>query len=457
MNSLLDFGDYLLQNHYVNLFDGEIEDIKKTITPLADRMRPSALKDFAGQQHLIGEGKPLRKLIEKDSIGSIIFWGPPGSGKTTLARIIANTTKRRFEEISAVNAGVADLRRVINIAQREIQNKKTRTILFIDEVHRFNKIQQDAVLPFVEKGIITLIGSTTENPSFEVIPALCSRCQIFRLEYLSYEDIKLILQRVINDIDRGLAEYKVSIEPDALHNIIIQANGDARFALNALESATFSSESDSEGKRRIDSKIVEDVLQKASLLYDKMGSEHYDHASAFQKSMRGSDPDASIYWLAKMIAGGEDPRFIARRLIVTASEDVGNADPMALVLAVSAAGAVEKLGWPEARIPLAQAVIYVATAHKSNSAITTIDKAIHDIERDGKSYPVPIHLKDNHYRDAIKYGFGKDYKYPHDFPEHYIEQDYLPDNLKGRIYYEPDGHGREAEIKERLEKIRRKK
>jgi len=446
-----------LQNRYVDLFDKDIEIIKKKMTPLADRMRPSVLKDFVGQQHLIGEGKPLRKLIERDSIGSIIFWGPPGSGKTTLARLIANTTKRKFEEISAVNAGVADLRRVINIAQRELQTKKIRTILFIDEVHRFNKAQQDAVLPFVEKGIITMIGSTTENPSFEVIPALRSRCQIFRLEYLSYDDIKSILNRATEDREKGLGEYELNIEPDALHNIIIQANGDARFALNAIESAAFSSETDSEGKRKIATKIVEEVLQRASLLYDKMGSEHYDHASAFQKSMRGSDPDASIYWLAKMIAGGEDPRFIARRLIVTASEDVGNADPMALVLSVSAAEAVEKLGWPEARIPLSQAVIYVATAPKSNSAITAIDKAINDIEREGKSFPVPVHLKDSHYRDASKYGFGKDYKYPHEFQGHYVEQNYLPDELKGRIYYEPDGQGKEAEIKERLEKIRKKK
>ena len=446
-----------MQNRYVDLFDKDIEIIKKKMTPLADRMRPSVLKDFVGQQHLIGEGKPLRKLIERDSIGSIIFWGPPGSGKTTLARLIANTTKRRFEEISAVNAGVADLRRVITIAQRELQAKKIRTILFIDEVQRFNKAQQDAVLPFVEKGIITMIGSTTENPSFEVIPALRSRCQIFRLEYLSYDDIKSILNRATEDREKGLGEYKLNIEPDALNNVIIQANGDARFALNAIESAAFSSEPDSEGKRKITPKIVEEVLQRASLLYDKMGSEHYDHASAFQKSLRGSDPDASIYWLAKMIAGGEDPRFIARRLIVTASEDVGNADPMALVLSVSAAEAVEKLGWPEARIPLSQAVIYVATAPKSNSAITAIDKAINDIEREGKSFPVPVHLKDSHYRDASKYGFGKDYKYPHEFQGHYVEQNYLPDELKRRIYYEPDGQGKEAEIKERLEKIRKKK
>ena len=441
----------------MDLFNEELENIKKKMTPLADRMRPSVLKDFVGQQHLIGEGKPLRKLIERDSIGSIIFWGPPGSGKTTLARLIANTTKRKFEEISAVNAGVADLRRVITIAQRELQAKKIRTILFIDEVHRFNKAQQDAVLPFVEKGIITLIGSTTENPSFEVIPALRSRCQIFRLEYLSYDDIKSILNRATEDREKGLGEYKLNIEPDALNNVIIQANGDARFALNAIESAAFSSEPDSEGNRKITPKIVEEVLQRASLLYDKIGSEHYDHASAFQKSLRGSDPDASIYWLAKMISGGEDPRVIARRLIVTASEDVGNADPMALVLSVSAAEAVEKLGWPEARIPLSQAVIYVATAPKSNSAITTIDKAINDIEREGKSFPAPVHLKDSHYRVDSKYGFGKDYKYPHEFQGHYVEQNYLPDELKGRIYYEPDGQGKEAEIKERLEKIRKKK
>src|SRR3990172_10397867 len=410
----------------MDLFGREHEDIKKKMTPLADRMRPSVLKDFVGQQHLIGEGKPLRKLIERDSIGSIIFWGPPGSGKTTLARLIANTTKRKFEEISAVNAGVADLRRVINIAQRELQTKKIRTILFIDEVHRFNKAQQDAVLPFVEKGIITMIGSTTENPSFEVIPALRSRCQIFRLEYLSYDDIKSILNRATEDREKGLGEYKLNIEPDALNNVIIQANGDARFALNAIESAAFSSEPDSEGKRRITPKIVEEVLQRASLLYDKMGSEHYDHASAFQKSMRGSAPDASIYWLAKMIAGGEDPRFIARRLIVTASEDVGNTDPMALVVAMAAAQASEYLGFPEARIPLAQAVLYVATAPKSNATITAVDAALSDIQEGGKSFPVPKHLRDSHYREAKKYGHGVGFIYPHSRPEEAREQSYLP-------------------------------
>ena len=426
--------------------------MKSKIGPLADRIRPSTLDRFMGQQHLLGAGKPFRKLIERDAIGSIILWGPPGSGKTTLARIIARVTKRRFKEISAVNAGVADIRKIVEYARKEMQFNGVRTILFIDEVHRFNKVQQDAVLPYVEDGTVCLIGSTTENPSFEVIPPLRSRCQIFRLEYLSYEDIKEIIISAIEDKERGLGNYVLDIEPEALENLILQANGDARFALNALEAAASSAEEGIEGKRIIDRRLVEEVLQRSFLLYDKAGSEHYDHASAFQKSLRGSDPDAAVYWLGKMIAGGEDPRFIARRLIVTASEDVGNADPMALVLTMAAAEAAEKLGFPEAKIPLTQATIYVATAPKSNSAIMTINKVLTDIERDGKSFPVPPHIKDSHYKDAEKYGFGKDYKYPHDYPGHYVEQSYLPHELKGRVYYKPGEEGLEKDIKKRLKR-----
>ncbi len=407
--------------------------------PLAERMRPSEWKDLLGHVKLVGEGKPLRELIAGPSSFSFILWGPPGSGKTTIARIAARMTGSEFHEISAVNAGVADIRKVISQAQKVWRFSKRRSILFIDEIHRFNKSQQDAVLPHVESGTLRLIGSTTENPSFEVIPALRSRCQIFRLESLTQEDIRSLLERGLADREHGFGKDSLVIESDAIDLIITCANGDARKALNVLEAARDFSCSGEGDPRPVQIKDIEGIIQAVAVLYDKGGTEHYDHASAFQKSLRGSDPDAAIYWLAKMIAGGEAPRFIARRLVVTASEDVGNADPMALVIANAAAEASERLGWPDARIPLAQAVIYVARARKDNSAIVAVDSALGDIQNKGKSFPVPDHLKDTHYSDAkTQYGYGKDYLYPHDHPGHKVKQDYLPTALKGREYVPPE-------------------
>jgi len=407
--------------------------------PLAERMRPSEWKDLLGHVKLVGEGKPLRELIAGPSSFSFILWGPPGSGKTTIARIAARMTGSEFHEISAVNAGVADIRKVISQAQKVWRFSKRRSILFIDEIHRFNKSQQDAVLPHVESGTLRLIGSTTENPSFEVIPALRSRCQIFRLESLTQEDIRSLLERGLADREHGFGKDSLVIESDAIDLIITCANGDARKALNVLEAARDFSCSGEGDPRPVQIKDIEGIIQTVAVLYDKGGTEHYDHASAFQKSLRGSDPDAAIYWLAKMIAGGEAPRFIARRLVVTASEDVGNADPMALVIANAAAEASERLGWPDARIPLAQAVIYVARARKDNSAIVAVDSALGDIQNKGKSFSVPDHLKDTHYSDAkTQYGYGKDYLYPHDHPGHKVKQDYLPTALKGREYVPPE-------------------
>ena len=407
--------------------------------PLAERMRPSEWKDLLGHVKLVGEGKPLRELIAGPSSFSFILWGPPGSGKTTIARIAARMTGSEFHEISAVNAGVADIRKVISQAQKVWRFSKRRSILFIDEIHRFNKSQQDAVLPHVESGTLRLIGSTTENPSFEVIPALRSRCQIFRLESLTQEDIRSLLERGLADREHGFGKDSLVIKSAAIDLIITCANGDARKALNVLEAARDFSCSGEGDPRPVQIKDIEGIIQTVAVLYDKGGTEHYDHASAFQKSLRGSDPDAAIYWLAKMIAGGEAPRFIARRLVVTASEDVGNADPMALVIANAAAEASERLGWPDARIPLAQAVIYVARARKDNSAIVAVDSALGDIQNKGKSFPVPDHLKDTHYSDAkTQYGYGKDYLYPHDHPGHKVKQDYLPTALKGREYVPPE-------------------
>ena len=408
-------------------------DYEMPTAPLADRLRPTSWERFSGQEHLIGKGLPLRELIDAGSKLSLIFWGPPGTGKTTLARIAARLTESEFHEISAVNAGVADIRKVIESARKAWKSCQKGTVLFIDEIHRFNKAQQDVILPYIENGTVRLIGSTTENPSFEVIPALRSRCQTFRLESLEREQIRSILNMALLDIEKGLGAFGLEISPEAMDMMVSHANGDARRALNVLESLhNVVTKQDS---KQIDLKIVEGIMQQAATLYDKKGTEHYDHASAFQKSLRGSDADAAIYWLAKLIAGGEDPRFIVRRLLVTAAEDVGNADPQAFILVQAVANAVEKMGFPEARIPLAQAVIYVAQAPKDNSAIVAIDQALEDIQSKGLSYPVPDHLKDTHYKDAkSKYGFGVDYKYPHSFPDSTVEQEYLPKALKNRKY-----------------------
>lgn len=403
--------------------------------PLADRMRPSSWEGLVGHEQLVGSNSPLRLLIEKDTGLSFILWGPPGSGKTTIARIVAQITRSAFHEISAVNAGVADIRKVIEAARLGWRSSQKRTILFIDEIHRFNKSQQDAVLPHIENGTLRLIGSTTENPSFEVIPALRSRCQIFRLGALTADHVRSLLQRALKDKSQGLGEKEFDVTDDALNLIISYANGDARRALNVLEASIEAHSRSGHELSPLPKKTVEGIIQQAAVLYDKDGTEHYDHASAFQKSLRGSDADASVYWLAKMIAGGEDPRFIARRLVITAAEDVGNADPMALLLANAAADAVERIGLPEARIPLAQAVIYIARAPKDNSAIVAVDSALTEINRGGAVFPVPVHLKDTHYKDAKnRYGFGKDYRYPHDYPDGKVEQDYLPPELKGKRF-----------------------
>jgi putative ATPase len=413
----------------MDLFEAAGERARRARAPLADRMRPRRLGEFVGQPHLVGEGQPLRLALEAGVVPSLLLWGPPGTGKTTLARVIAREIGARFEEVSAVTAGVADLRRVVETARASAQP----TLLFVDEIHRFNKAQQDVILPHVEDGTVTLIGSTTENPSFQVIPALRSRTTVYKLEPLSREEVGTIVDRALADDERGLGRLRLTLAPDARDHLVLSANGDARYALNALEAAARAA---ARGKDRvIDRPLVERVLQQAALKYDRMGDEHYDHASAFQKSLRGSDPDGALYWLAKMIAGGEDPRFIARRLLVTASEDVGNADPLALVVTEAAARAVETLGWPEARLPLAQAVIYVATAPKSNAVITAIDDALADVRDRGHAYPVPPALRDSHYADAAAYGHGLDYHYSHDDLDR--PQSFLPEPLRDRRYYEP--------------------
>ena len=415
--------------------DFQVSSSDSPPAPLADRMRPSQIKGFLGHTKLMGEGKPLRKIILGKSNLSFILWGPPGSGKTTIARLAANISESDFNEISAVNSGVADIRQVIKRAKKAWRISKKTSILFIDEIHRLNKSQQDSILPDIEDGTIRLIGSTTENPSFEVISSLRSRCQIFRLESLSRQNISSLLELGLSDKERGLGNESFKINSEAKSLIVTYANGDARKAFNLLEAARDFSLSLEGDSRSIQVHDIEAIIQEFSVMYDKGGTEHYDHASAFQKSMRGSDPDAAIYWLAKMIVGGEDPRFIARRILVTASEDVGNADPMALMIASAAAAATEKLGWPEARIPLAQAVIYVSQAPKDNSVILAVDSALNDIKHNGKSFPVPDHLKDTHYKDAkLKYGYGKEYKYPHDYPNHKVDQEYLPEALKGVKY-----------------------
>jgi len=418
--------------------------------PLAARMRPRHLDEYAGQSHILGPGQLLRRAIEADRIQSLIFYGPPGTGKTSLAQIIARQTKSKFERLSGVESNVADMRRVLSAAANRLENTGATTILFIDEIHRFNKSQQDVLLPDVESGVIRLIGATTHNPFFFVNSPLVSRSQIFELRPLTEEDLFSLLQRALKDDERGLGYLKISAEENALRHLAKLSDGDARKALNSLEIAALTTSPDKSGTIKITLEVAEQSIQKKAVVYDGDGDAHYDTISAFIKSMRGSDPDAALYWLAKMIHAGEDPRFIARRIIICAAEDVGLADPMALVLANACLAASEFVGWPEARIPLAEATIYIATANKSNSAITAIDAALADVKA-GRTLAVPEHLRDGHYAGAKKLGHGVGYEYAHNGQEHFVAQDYLGAE---KIYYEPTDQGVEKKIKERVEKWR---
>ena len=433
------------------LFDlPEEKDLPHSM-PLAARMRPQTFDEFVGQEHLVAVGRVFRKCIEADQLPSMIFWGPPGSGKTTLTHIIANITRAQFSSLSAVSAGVADMRKVIEEAKKRLKLSGQRTILFIDELHRFNKAQQDAVLPFVENGTVTFIGATTENPSFEVIAPLLSRCRVFRLNLLSDEDVRLIVKRAIKDKERGLGEFQISISEEALDHLVTASNGDARVALNALEMAIFATLPDSEDLRSIDLSAIEEALQHRALLYDKSGDQHYDLISALHKSLRGSDPDAALYWLGRMIEAGEDPLYIARRLVRFASEDVGMADPQALVIAIAAQQAVHFVGLPEGNLALAQAVVYLAVAPKSNSLYQAYSRVKQDIQH-GRNEPVPLHLR-NPVTDLMReMGHGRGYKYAHDYPDHFVKQQNLPPSLQGKRYYVPSDQGYEKEIAARLKK-----
>jgi len=417
--------------------------------PLADRVRPSRLDEFVGQQHLLGPGKVLRKAIESDDLVSMIFWGPPGSGKTTLARIIARETKSEFHSLSAVTSGVADVRKVLERARRN-RARGVRTILFIDEIHRFNKAQQDALLHAVEDGTVLLIGATTENPSFEVIGPLLSRCRVFRLHALSREDLKRVVERALQ-VDEWLRNKRVQFGEGALDLLLDLSGGDARVTLNALELAVKLAAPRSDGTRLIDQKLVREAMQRPALLYDKKGDYHYDLISAFIKSVRGSDPDAAIYWMARMLEGGEDPKFIARRLIILASEDIGNADPQALVLATSAFTAVDYVGMPEARIILSQVAAYLASAPKSNAAYVAISEALEDVRKEPLA-DVPLHLRNAPTELMKEMGYASGYKYPHDYEGNFVRQEYRPPGRK-RVYYRPTENGVEKRLRERLMRL----
>jgi putative ATPase len=428
----------------------------KKEAPLAARMRPRTLEEFEGQEHVLGKGKLLRRAIEADQLGSIILWGPPGSGKTTLARVIASATRSEFETLNAVLAGVKDIREVIARSRErllpQLLSPPRKTILFVDEVHRFNKAQQDALLPHVENGTITFIGATTENPYFEVIKALVSRSRIFELKRLEEKDVLLILRRALADPESGFGKRRVDVTEEALLHLARMAQGDARNALNALELSVETTLPDPAGVVRVDLGVAVESIQQAALLYDKDGDVHYDMVSAFIKSLRGSDADAALFWMARMLAAGEDPRFVARRMVIFASEDVGMADPQALSVAVAAAHAVEYVGLPECQFNLAQASIHLATAPKSNSAMGYFD-ALKKVREGGYDDEVPNHLKDPN-RDRKGLGHGAGYKYPHAFREHWTPQQYLPDDLQGQHFYHPGDLGYEREVRERIERFR---
>lgn len=431
----------------MNLFAAEEEENLEKAKPLAARMRPRSLDEFFGQEHIVGEGKLLRRMLDADRLGSIILYGPPGCGKTSLAEVIAKHTQRQFRRLNATTAGVKDVRELLVEAENRLSGSGIRTVVFIDELHRFSRSQQDVLLPDVENGIISLIGATTANPCFALVAPLLSRSQIFEFRELTQENILQLLKLALKDRDRGLGKVSVQVEDDALVLIAGMSDGDARRALTALEIAVLSVASTS---KVVDRHVVEESLQKKSLRYDASGDEHYDVASAFIKSIRGSDPDAALYWLARMLESGEDPRFIARRLVISASEDIGNADPHGLLIATAAFHATETIGMPECRINLSQATTYLACAPKSNAAYLAIDAALHDV-RTQAILPVPRHLKDSHYPGAAELGHGQGYKYSHDFPDGWVSQDYLGVE---REYYQPVYRGKEIEFRKRLDDLR---
>ena len=437
----------------MDLFEYSLQKRGTQDAPLAARMRPTTLEEFVGQEQIVGKDKLLYRAIKGDRLGSLIFYGPPGTGKTTLAKIISNTTKSEFVQINATTAGIKDIKDTVTAAKERLGMFGKKTILFIDEIHRFNKTQQDTLLPHVEDGTLVLIGATTENPYFEVNRALVSRSVIFSLEPLRQKDIASLLRRALADEEKGLGSYHAKMDEDALDFLSNTANGDARAALNALELAVLTTDPDDDGMIHITLSVAEDCIQRRALQYDKGGDNHYDTISAFIKSMRGSDPDAALYYLAKMIYAGEDPKFIARRVVICAAEDVGNADPHALQVAVSAMQAVNFIGMPEGRIPLAQAVTYVSCAPKSNAAYLGIDKALADV-RNVQIKGVPPHLRDGHYSGSHDLGNAIGYKYAHDYPDHYVEQQYLPDELVGTVYYDMSNNGVERRMKEHMKRLK---
>lgn len=438
----------------MNLFDYMNEKNKETESPLASRMRPTTLDEVVGQKHIIGKDKLLYRAIKADKLSSVVFYGPPGTGKTTLAKVIANTTSAEFRQLNATTAGKKDMEEVVKEAQNLRGMYQRKTILFVDEIHRFNKSQQDYLLPFVEDGTLILIGATTENPYFEVNGALLSRSVIFELQPLGKEDIKELLTRAVTDPVKGLGSYGAVLDEDAKEFLADMAGGDARAALNAIELGILTTSPSSDGRIHITLEAASECIQKRLVRYDKTGDQHYDTISAFIKSMRGSDPDAAVYYLAKMLSAGEDIKFIARRIMICASEDVGNADPMALVLATSASMAVERVGMPEAQIILSQAVTYVASAPKSNAACNAVFAALDSVKHVRTS--VPVHLQDAHYGGHEKLGHGVGYKYAHDYPNHYVDQQYLPSEIEGEQFYIPTEMGKEAEIREHFHKIGKK-
>lgn len=438
----------------MDLFDFMRENTMEKESPLASRLRPTTLNEVVGQQHIIGKDKLLYRAIMADKLGSVIFYGPPGTGKTTLAKVIANTTSASFKQINATVAGKKDMEEIVKEAKDSLGMYGKKTILFVDEIHRFNKGQQDYLLPFVEDGTLTLIGATTENPYFEVNGALLSRSRVFELKPLERDDIKELIRRAVYDKEKGMGSYQAVIDEEAMDFLADVANGDARAALNGIELAVMTTErSKEDGKIHINIEVAQECIQKRVVRYDKDGDNHYDTISAFIKSMRGSDPDAAVYYLARMLYAGEDIKFIARRIMICASEDVGNADPQALVVAVAAAQAAERIGLPEAQIILSQAVTYVASAPKSNAACNAVFAAL-DTVKTAKTMPVPVHLQDAHYKGAAKLGHGQGYLYAHDYPNHYVKQQYLPDGMEGMVFYEPTENGYEKKIKEHLEFLR---